>query len=58
MAITMKTALECAQREMRKKFKHFIEKKIQLNISKTIMQKKYKKAMRHMGNKYKTYRKY
>lgn len=27
MTITMKIALECAQREMRKKFKHFIEKK-------------------------------
>ena len=37
----------CTKGEMRKKFKHFIaKKKIQLNINKTVMQEKDKKAMR------------
>ena len=61
MVITMKTALECAQREKWERNLNISlqkKKKIQLNINKTVMQEKDKNAMRQMGNKYKTYGKY
>ena len=60
MVITMKTALECAQREKWEINLNISlqKKKIQLNINKTVMQEKDKNAMRQMGNKYKTYGKY
>ena len=55
MVITMQTALEYTQKEMRNKFKHFTAKNSTKCKRRQEYSKSIEKAIRHMENKYKTY---
>ena len=57
LTITKKTAIEYIQKKIGK-ILIWLTIKINQTQNKTVMQEKDKKAMRQMGNKYKTYRKY
>ena len=57
LTITKKTAIEYIQKKIGK-ILIWLTIKINQTQNKTVMQEKDKKAMRQMGNKYKTYQKY